>query len=177
MPTVPAPLFLQTYPKQNRIHNYIKAFSWDIPTAHKSLVYCTPSVHAYLTLQYIFSCSTTQQHSTSLSPAAVLQFKFIIQTDRFPNSFQSCLLWLKIITLTSQTDTGKERNATDREGAFKSNHKTRKTSPIHHPNERTWNKTHKHWSLAGKRIGCDAFSGKNKDTRTKFECSKCKIGL
>jgi len=110
-----------------------------IPTAHKSLVHCTPSVHTYL-LFNIFSLvpqPPTQQHSTNLSPAAVLQFKFIIQTDCFPNSFQSCLLWLKINTLTIETDTVEESNAIDKEGAFNSYHKTRKTSPIHHPNERT----------------------------------------
>jgi len=27
LPTVPAPLFLQTYPKQNRIYNYTRAFT------------------------------------------------------------------------------------------------------------------------------------------------------
>jgi hypothetical protein len=44
---------------------------------------------------------------------------------------------LKIITLTIPTDTGEGPNTRGRKGASTSEHKTRKTSPIHQPTKKT----------------------------------------
>jgi hypothetical protein len=45
--------------------------------------------------------------------------------------YHSHLLWIKIITPTIQTDNGEGANTRVGKGASESDHKTRKTSPIH----------------------------------------------
>jgi hypothetical protein len=51
--------------------------------------------------------------------------------------YHSDLLWFKIITPTIETDIVEGTTTRGRKGALNSDHKTRKTSPFHHPNTKT----------------------------------------
>ena len=51
--------------------------------------------------------------------------------------YHSHFLWFKIITLTFQTDIGEDPSTSGRKDASTTNHKTKKTSPIHKPNTKT----------------------------------------
>jgi len=51
--------------------------------------------------------------------------------------YHSCLLWFKINTPTFQTDIDEEPNIRGGKGALTSDHKTKKTNPVHEPNKKT----------------------------------------
>jgi hypothetical protein len=67
-------------------------------------------------------------------------------------------------------------NTTDREGAWKSVQKARKTRPTVSRLNRLDKRHNKQWPLEGKKIGCFVYLAINKATRTKFKHPECNMG-
>jgi hypothetical protein len=88
-------------------------------------------------------------------------------------SFLPLVLQNYHITPVIQTDIGEGPNTRGRNGALTSEHKVRKTSPIHEPPKQTWH--NKHRPTQCKRIQCHVCSPKNKATTMKFKCLECNV--
>jgi len=56
--------------------------------------------------------------------------------------YHSCLLYFNIIPLTIQTDNGKGPNRREEKRAMNSDHKARKTNPIHQPTKKSLRQKH-----------------------------------
>jgi hypothetical protein len=77
---------------------------------------------------------------------------------------------------TVQTDIGEGPNTRDGKDASNSDHKTRKTSPLHQPNKRL-HKTQPTLALERKRIGCHVCFAENKIKRMQFKCAERNVAL
>jgi hypothetical protein len=95
----------------------------------------------------------------------------------FQQLYQSCLLCLKIITLTIRTDIGQGLNTRGGKGASTSDHKVKKTSPINEPNIDLTQDTTDTGLMQCKRIWCRLCCARNKETRTTYKCQKCNVRL
>ena len=94
----------------------------------------------------------------------------------FQQLYHSHLLWLKIITLSLQTDISERSNRRGRKGASTSDCKTKRQALTTSQLKRLDLRHNRHWLMQCKRTRCHACSTKHK-TRTKYKYSECNIGL